>query len=59
MRPAASKAPLEYLFALATCLFVVGTSFLVDPPATRWVVFAVGVVMSVSVLAVSLRPVRD
>jgi hypothetical protein len=59
MRPAASKAPLEYLFANATCLFVLGMSFLVSPPATRYVVFSVGVVMTVSVLIASLWPVRD
>ena len=60
MRPAASRAPLEYLFALATCLFVVITSLLwVDPPATKWVVFSVGMVMTLSVLVVSLWPVRD
>lgn len=60
MRPAFMKAPLEYLFALGTCLFVVVTSWLwVDPPATMWIVFAVGVVMTVSVLIASLWPVRD
>jgi len=60
MRPAFTKAPLEYLFALATCLFVVVTSLLwVDPPATMWVVFGCGVVMTVSVLIVSLWPIRN
>jgi hypothetical protein len=59
MRPAFMKAPFEYGFALATCLFVVVTSLIwVDPPATMWVVFASGMVMTLSVLVVSLWPTR-
>jgi hypothetical protein len=59
MPPAASKAPTEYLFALAVCAVVIGCSFAVSPPETRWIVFAVGVVMGVSVLLAALRPTRS
>lgn len=59
MRPAGTKAPLEHAFALAVCLFVTGMAFLVEPAATRWVVFGVGVFMTVSVLVATLYPVRD
>lgn len=57
MRPAMSKAPLEYLFALAVGALVVGTSFVVTPAETRWVVFGCGVAMLLAVLVVALRPV--
>lgn len=56
MPPAAKKAPFDYLFALVVCATPVGTAFLVDPPTTRWIVFATGVVMTLSVLAAAARP---
>ncbi len=59
MPPAASKAPIEYLFALVVCLITVGVSFAVQPPETRWIVFAVGIVMGVTVLLAALRPSRS
>jgi protein-S-isoprenylcysteine O-methyltransferase Ste14 len=59
MPPAASKAPIDYLFALVVSLVVVGVSFLVKPAETRWIVFAVGVVMGVAVLLTALRPSHD
>ncbi len=59
MPPAASKAPAEYVFAIVVCLVVVGVSFRVDPAETRWIVFATGVVMAVTVVAAALRPSRD
>jgi hypothetical protein len=58
MRPAASKAPGEFLFAFAVCATVIGTSFAVKPPSTEWIVFGVGVFMFVSVLVAALKPVR-
>ncbi len=58
MPPAASKAPLDYLLAMVISLITVGVSFKVEPSETRWIVFAVGVLMVVAVLAVSLRPSR-
>lgn len=59
MRPAGVKAPFDYLFALVVSLIVVGVSFAVEPPETRWIVFGVGCVMGVAVLGAALRPVRD
>jgi hypothetical protein len=59
MRPAASKAPFDYLFAFAVCVVVIGTSFVVKPATTEWVVFGVGVFMAVSVLVAAAKPVRD
>jgi hypothetical protein len=59
MPPAAAKAPFDYLFALVVCLITVGVSFKVSPPETRWIVFAVGVAMGVTVLLAALRPTRD
>jgi hypothetical protein len=58
MRPAAAKAPGEFLFAFAVCATVIGTSFAVEPASTMWVVFAVGVFMFVSVLVAAVKPVR-
>jgi len=54
--PAIAKAPLDYLFALVISLGAVGMSFLVDPPETKWIVFAVGLIMTVSVLAAAAKP---
>jgi hypothetical protein len=60
MQPAFSKAPFDFLFALAVSALAIGLSFLCDPRSTGWIVFAVGCVMAVSVLAVGVRPVpRD
>ncbi|MGH9061707.1 MAG: hypothetical protein ACRDZY_19670 [Acidimicrobiales bacterium] len=59
MQPAAKKAPLDFLFALVISLCPLVLSFFVQPDTTRWIVFAVGVVMTLSVLAAALRPVKD
>jgi hypothetical protein len=59
MRPAFSKAPLDYLFALAVCALIVGTSFAVKPAVTEWAVFGVGAAMGAVVLALAVRPVRS
>lgn len=59
MRPAASKAPLDFLFAFAVCALVIGTSFAVEPAITKWVVFGSGVFMAVAVLVAAVYPVRD
>lgn len=58
MRPAAVDAPLEYLFALSVSALTVVLSFFCDPRSTGWIVFAVGVVMVLSVTAAAVRPVR-
>jgi len=59
MAPAASKAPGEYLLAILMAASPVIGSFWVTPPVTRWIVFAVGVVMLVSVLMVAAKPTRS
>jgi protein-S-isoprenylcysteine O-methyltransferase Ste14 len=59
MPPAASKAPLDYLFALVVCAVVVGVSFKVEPSETHWIVFGVGVGMAVAVLLAALRPTHN
>lgn len=56
MPPAAKKAPLHYLFAVATSLFVIGTSFLVEPPTTKYIVMITGAVMLIAVLAAAAKP---
>lgn len=58
MRPAAAQAPLAYLFALFVGAFTFGTSFVVEPDGTKYIVMVSGAVMFLSVLAVALRPVR-
>jgi hypothetical protein len=60
VQPAFAKAPLDYLFALVVSALAIGLSFLCDPRTTGWIVFAVGCIMALSVLATGLRPVpRD
>ncbi|MGI8750771.1 MAG: hypothetical protein ACR2MN_00340 [Acidimicrobiales bacterium] len=59
MPPAAKKAPLDYLFAIATSLFVIGTSFLVEPPTTKYIVMITGVVMLIAVLAAAAKPEKE
>jgi hypothetical protein len=56
MPPAAKKAPLDYLFAIATSLFTIGTSFLVEPPTTKYIVMITGIVMLIAVLAAAAKP---
>jgi NADH:ubiquinone oxidoreductase subunit H len=59
MRPAVTKAPVEFLFALVIAATVVGTSFVVKPAATKWVVFGVGVALVLSIAVAALKPIRD
>jgi uncharacterized protein (DUF983 family) len=59
MPPAASKAPLDYLFALFVCAVVVGVSFEVKPNETHWIVFGVGIVMALAVTLAALRPTHN
>ncbi|MGH9122278.1 MAG: hypothetical protein ACRDYC_10100 [Acidimicrobiales bacterium] len=54
-----TKAPWDYLFALAISATVVGTAFLVKPAETKWIVVVVGVVMLVGVLAAAVWPSRS
>lgn len=58
MRPAASNAPGEYLFALLMAASPIVGSIWVTPDITKWSVFGVGVAMVLGVLVAALRPVR-
>jgi hypothetical protein len=56
--PAFTKGPLDYLFALAISLAAVFLSFPVEPQETRWVVFGVGVFMTLTVVLAALKPTK-
>jgi hypothetical protein len=58
MRLTIQEAPGEILFALLMAVSPIVGSFWVDPDVTKWIVFGVGVAMTVGVLLVALRPVR-
>ncbi len=57
MVPAAIKAPLDYAFAMSIAVMAIVFSFFCDPRTTGWIVFGVGVLIGVSVLAAGARPV--
>lgn len=57
MKPAAAKAPLEYLFAVAVCLVMIIGSLWVQPDITRWALFGLGMAMGLVVLGAAARPV--
>ena len=60
MVPAIVKAPFDFLFALVIAAGAIGMSFDCDPRTTGWIVFGVGVLMAVTIVAAALRPVpRD
>jgi hypothetical protein len=56
--PAFTKGPLDYLFALAVSLAAVFLSLPVEPQETRWVVFGVGIFMTLTVVFAALRPTK-
>jgi hypothetical protein len=58
MRLTIQEVPGEILFALLMAVSPIVGSFWVDPDVTKWIVFGVGVAMTVGVLLVALRPVR-
>ncbi len=58
MPPAASKGPLDYLAALMVAVVVMVVTIWVKPPLTRWIVFGVGAVLFLCVLAAAARPLR-
>lgn len=59
MAPAASKAPLEYLLAVAVGVVVIALTPFIKPAMTRWIVLATGVLIVVSCVAAALRPLRS
>lgn len=58
MPPAASKGPVDYLAAAAVGVLVMVVTIWVEPASTRWIVFGVGALLFVSVLAAAARPTR-
>jgi hypothetical protein len=58
MPPAAKRAPWDYLFAILVSATVVGTSFVVEPPATKYIVMITGIVMLIASLAAAAKPER-
>jgi hypothetical protein len=56
MPPAAKRAPLDYLFAILVSATVLGTSFVVEPPATKYIVMITGAIMLITSLAAAAKP---
>lgn len=58
MRLTVQNAPGEFLFALLMAASPIVGSVWVTPDVTKWIVFAIGVVMVVGVLLAALKPVK-
>jgi hypothetical protein len=58
MRPIALSAPGEWLFALLMAASPIIGAIWVEPPATKWAVFGVGVLMVIGTVIAGLRPVK-
>jgi hypothetical protein len=58
MRPQASLAPGEWLFALILAASPMIGAIWVTPDLTKWIVFAVGAVMAVAVVIAGLWPAK-
>jgi hypothetical protein len=58
MRPVALEAPGEWLFALLMAISPIIGAIWVEPDVTKWIVFGVGVVMTIGVALAGLRPVK-
>lgn len=56
MRLNIQSSPFEMLFAILMAASPIIGSFWVDPPTTRWIVFGVGVAMTVVTIGVALKP---
>ena len=50
---------MDYLFAILVSATVFGTSFVVKPPTTEYVVMITGVVMLIATLGAAVRPDRS
>ncbi|MDA8047686.1 MAG: hypothetical protein M0Z30_21050 [Actinomycetota bacterium] len=59
MRLTIQEAPGEILFALLMAVSPIIGSVWVTPETTKWIVVGVGVVMTVAVLLIALRPVKN
>ena len=58
MRPIALEAPGEWLFALLMAISPIIGAIWVEPAVTKWIVFGVGVAMTIGVVVAGLRPVK-
>ncbi|HWE56581.1 MAG TPA: hypothetical protein VG435_13795 [Acidimicrobiales bacterium] len=58
MRPQILNAPGEFLFAILMAASPIVGSIWVDPDVTKWIVFGVGVAMTLVTIAIALRPVK-
>jgi hypothetical protein len=59
MRLTIQESPGEMLFALLMAISPIIGAIWVTPDVTKWIVFGVGVVMTLAVIAVCLRPVKQ
>ena len=59
MRLMVQNSPGEYLFALLMAASPIVGSIWVTPDVTKWIVFGVGCLMVLAVLAVALKPVKS
>jgi hypothetical protein len=58
MRPQALNAPFEWFFALLMAASPIVGAYWVEPPITKWLVFATGVAMVIGVIIAGLWPAR-
>jgi hypothetical protein len=58
MRFTFQDSPGELLFALLMAVSPIIGSLWVTPDVTKWIVFGVGVAMTIGVILVALRPVK-
>ena len=59
MRLTIQDSPGEMLFALLMAVSPIIGSIWVTPDVTKWIVFGVGMAMTLGVLLVALRPVKN
>jgi hypothetical protein len=59
MRPVALEAPGEWLFAVLMAISPIIGAIWVEPEVTKWIVFGVGVAMTIGVILAGLRPVKQ
>jgi hypothetical protein len=59
MRLTIQESPGEILFALLMAVSPIIGAIWVTPDVTKWIVFGVGVAMTLVVLAIAVRPVKS
>ena len=58
MRVTAQDAPFEFFFALLMAISPIIGSVWVEPTTTKWIVMAVGGILTIGVIIAALRPVK-